>query len=58
VFVAYPYSFSRNDYRESFAAVGEEFGVTFLYADEQITNKQILDKIRGMIEQSTFSIFF
>lgn len=56
--MAYPYSFSRNDYRESFAAVGEEFGVTFLYADEQITNKQILDKIRGMIEQSTFSIFF
>lgn len=57
MFVAYPYSFSRKDYRESFAAVGEEFGVAFLYADEQITNKQILDKIRGMIEQSTFSIF-
>ncbi len=57
VFVAYPYSFSRNDYRESFAAVGKEFEVTFLYADEQITNRQILDKIKGMIEQSTFSIF-
>lgn len=57
VFVAYPYSFSKNDYRDSFSAVGEEFGISFLYADEQITNKQILDKIRGMIEQSVFSIF-
>jgi hypothetical protein len=57
VFVAFPYEFSKADYRESFASIGEEFGVTFLFADEKITNKQILDKIRGMIEEATFSIF-
>jgi hypothetical protein len=57
VFVAYPYEFSKEDYRDSFSQVGDEFGVTFLYADEEITNKQILDKIKGMIEGATFSIF-
>jgi hypothetical protein len=57
VFVAYPYAFSKEDYRNSFSEVGDEFGVTFLYADEEITNKQILDKIKGMIEGATFSIF-
>ena len=57
IFVAYPYSFSKADYRGAFKTVAREYGVSFLYADERITNRQILDKIVGMIEESEFSIF-
>ncbi len=57
VFVAYPYEKSKADYRAAFSEVGEEFDVTFVYADERITNKQILDKIKNMIEEAAFSIF-
>jgi predicted nucleotide-binding protein len=57
VFVAYPYSFSKADYRRAFREVGKAYGVTFTYADEKITNKQILEKIEGMIEEAEFSIF-
>jgi hypothetical protein len=57
VFVAYPYEKSKADYRAAFSEVGKEFDVTFVYADERITNKQILDKIKGMIEEAAFSIF-
>jgi hypothetical protein len=57
IFVAYPYSFSKRDYRAAFRRVAQQYGVKFLYADERITNKQILDKIVGMIGESEFSIF-
>jgi hypothetical protein len=57
VFVAYPYSFSKADYRRAFRDVGKAYGVTFTYADEKITNKQILEKIEGMIEEAEFSVF-
>jgi hypothetical protein len=57
IFVAYPYSISKADYRGAFKKVASEYGVKFLYADERITNKQILNKIIGMIEESEFAIF-
>jgi len=57
IFVAYPYSFSKADYRGAFKKVASEYSVKFLYADERITNKQILDKIIGMIEEAEFAIF-
>jgi hypothetical protein len=57
IFVAYPYSFSKADYRGAFKKVASQYGVKFLYADERITNKQILDKIAAMIEESEFAIF-
>lgn len=57
IFVAYPYSISKADYRGAFKKVASQYGVRFLYADERITNKQILNKIIGMIEESDFAIF-
>lgn len=57
VFVAYPYSFSKADYRKVFRDVGKAYGVQFTYADQKITNKQILEKIEGMIREAQFSIF-
>jgi hypothetical protein len=57
IFVAYPYDFSQDDYRGAFAEVGQEFEVEFTYADEQITNRQILDKVTEMIQMAGFGIF-
>jgi hypothetical protein len=57
VFVAYPYSFPADDYREVFNSIRDDFGVEFVFADEQITNKHILVKIVGMIEAAAFSLF-
>jgi predicted nucleotide-binding protein len=57
IFVAYPYSFSKADYRRAFKDVAKAYGVKFVYADEKITNKHILEKIEGMIEDAEFSIF-
>lgn len=57
VFVAYPYSFSKADYRKVFKDVGKAYGVQFTYADEKITSLQILEKIEGMIEEAEFSLF-
>jgi len=57
IFVAYPYSIPRDDYRRPFAELAKAFSVKFVFADEEITNKQILDKITGMIRTSRFSLF-
>lgn len=57
VFVAYPYSFSKADYRKVFRDVGKRFGVQFTYADEKITSLQILEKIEGMMTEAEFSLF-
>jgi hypothetical protein len=57
IFVAYPYEFSEADYRKVFGEISEKFSVEFIYADAQITNKHILEKIVGMIESSAFSLF-
>ena len=52
VFVAYPYLISKQDYRGAYGVVAEEFGVEFAYADEEITNKHILEKIEKMMEDA------
>jgi hypothetical protein len=57
VFVAYPYSFSKADYRRVYKDVGKAYGVKFVYADEQITNLHILRKIEGMMKAAEFGIF-
>jgi hypothetical protein len=58
VFVAYPYALPEDDYRGVFADVAEEFNnVSFIYADEEITNKHILEKIETMMERAAFSLF-
>jgi hypothetical protein len=60
IFVAYPYSISKDDYRDAYGAVAaefERFEVNFVYADEEITSKHILEKITGMMDAAEFSLF-
>lgn len=57
IFVAYPYSIPADDYRAPFTALEESFDVKFVFADEQITNRHILDKIIEYIRDSRFSLF-
>jgi hypothetical protein len=58
VFVAYPYDFPQDDYRGSFEAVRGDFDVVdFVFADQRITNKHILEKIISMIQEAEFSLF-
>jgi hypothetical protein len=57
VFVGYPYSFPKDDYRGAFAEVGAEYDMTFIFADEEITNQHILEKISGMMARTAFSLF-
>ena len=58
VFVAYPYNlFDKRDYRRVYTDIGREFGVHFVFADERITNMQVLQKIRLYIEVADFSLF-
>ncbi len=57
IFVAYPYSIPKADYRRPFKDLAKAFDVEFEFADERITNRQILDKITDMIASSRFSLF-
>jgi predicted nucleotide-binding protein len=57
VFVAYPYSFPRRDYRRVFKSLGESFQVKFVFADEQIVSQHIMEKIDRYIQGSDFSLF-
>src|SRR5437867_462635 len=58
VFVAYPYSFAADDYRGAFAQLEADFpGIRFVYADDEITNRQVLQKIRQMIDEADLSLF-
>jgi hypothetical protein len=57
VFVGYPYSFPKDDYRGVFAEVGEEYDIAFTFADEEITNDHILVKISEMMSKAAFSLF-
>lgn len=58
VFVAYSYKrYPADDYREVYEKLAEEYSVSFVFADEKITNMHILDKIRSYIEAADFSIF-
>ncbi|QNE47033.1 hypothetical protein F1C58_09075 [Glaciihabitans sp. INWT7] len=55
--MAYPYAFPAADYRKPYAEVGKAFGVRFIYADEEITDLNVLDKIKGYILGSAFGIY-
>ena len=58
VFVAYPYGlFDRADYRGVFATLGRVHGVKFVFADERITNLQVVEKIRNQMQVSDFCLF-
>jgi hypothetical protein len=57
IFVAYPYILPADDYRHPFLELEESFPVKFVFADAEITNRQILDKITTMIRNSRFSLF-
>jgi len=57
IFVAYPYSFPKADYRRPYQELEKAFGVKFEFADDQITNLHLLKKVTRMIATSRFSLF-
>jgi hypothetical protein len=58
VFVACPYTlFPLDDYKKTFQAVSRSQDVHFRFADEQITNQHILEKVRNYISTHDFSLF-
>lgn len=58
VFVACPYTlFPLDDYKAVFKEISKSYDVSFRFADEQITNQHILDKITGYIREASFSLF-
>lgn len=58
VFVAYSYRlYPKDDYRKPFKEIEKEYDVTFIFADEKITNMHIMKKIETFIRGSDFSIF-
>jgi hypothetical protein len=59
VFVAYPYRLYNDtpDYRQVYVRVGKALDVTFVFADEKISNLHIVDKIRREIRDSAFGIY-
>ena len=57
VFVAYPYRiYPKADYRKVYNEVGKALSVSFVFADEKITDLHILEKIKLYIKESAFSI--
>lgn len=58
VFVAYSYRlYPKDDYRALYKALEDKYDVTFIFADEKITNMHIMKKIETFIRGSDFSIF-
>jgi hypothetical protein len=59
IFVACPYTlFPIDDYKAVFSNVRKAFpGVKFVFADEEITNMHIMEKIKNYILDSEFSLF-
>jgi hypothetical protein len=58
IFVAYAYTlYDKKDYRNAFSSLEKDYGVTFIFADQKITNMHILQKIRSYIQACDFSIF-
>jgi hypothetical protein len=58
VFVAYSYRlYPKADYRKVYKELEEKFDVTFIFADEKITNMHIMKKIETFIRGSDFSVF-
>lgn len=58
VFVAYSYKlYPKDDYRRVYKDLEQTYDVTFIFADEKITNMHIMKKIETLIRGSDFSIF-
>jgi hypothetical protein len=58
VFVAYSYKlYPKADYRRVYKELEQHYEVTFIFADEKITNMHIMKKIETFIRGSDFSIF-
>lgn len=58
VFVAYSYKlYPKADYRKVYKELEEKYDLTFIFADEKITNMHIMKKIETFIRGSDFSIF-
>lgn len=58
VFVAYSYRlYPKDDYRKLYKQLEEKYDVTFIFADEKITNMHIMKKIETLIRGSDFSVF-
>lgn len=58
VFVAYPYKlYPSADYRPVFKNLEKPFEVTFVFADDKISNLHILEKITTYIKESQFGIY-
>ena len=58
VFVAYSYRlYPKDDYRKVYKDLEKKYDVTFLFADEKITNMHIMKKIENLIRGSDFSVF-
>jgi hypothetical protein len=57
IFVAYPYSIPKRDYRRVYTDLAAAFSVTFVFADEKLTGLHVLQKIYTMIRESAFGIY-
>ncbi len=58
VFVAYSYRlYPKSDYRNVYKEIERVYDVTFIFADEKITNMHIMKKIESFIRGSDFAIF-
>lgn len=58
VFVAYSYKlYPKSDYRKIYKELERRYQVTFIFADEKITNMHIMKKIETFIRGSDFSVF-
>lgn len=58
VFVAYSYRlYPKDDYRKVYKELAHKYDVTFIFADEKITNMHIMKKIETLIRGADFSIF-
>jgi hypothetical protein len=58
VFIAYSYKlYPKADYRRVYKDLESQYEVTFIFADEKITNMHIMKKIETFIRGSDFSVF-
>lgn len=58
VFVAYSYNlYPKDDYRRIYQEIEQKYPVSFIFADEKITNMHIMAKIVSYIKGAEFSIF-
>ena len=58
VFVAYPWSVaSREDYKDAYRGLQQDAGVSFLFAEDRISDDHVIDKILRMIRGTAFGIY-